>query len=299
MKLLPRSVFPFILTMLATVALAQTPAPQTPAPDPSKTPTQVPNPAAAPPPPLPADEYKNLSDISLELYYWKPSSAPQMRPGQTNIDGDSKTLYSGLNFQGSTKAAEGVVVTAPAGRANQLEFEYFQTQQQGNEIAPVNLTLFGQAYASGDVIASSTKIQHARVTWKYLTYPDPAGARKFRLRTLWGFEWTQITARFDAPSDLNAAPVQGSRSIIFPTLGVGGEYHFTKKIYLEGKAEGFAWPHKAVQYDAELRLLIRLYRQLDLIGGYKDFHFKTNPMKDYYLQDTLKGPYAGLRWTLK
>jgi len=285
--------------MMATAALAQTPAPQTPPPDPSKTPTQVPNPAAAPPPPLPPDEYKNLSDVSLELYYWKPSSAPQMRPGQGNIDGDSSTLYSGINLQGSTKAAEGVVVTIPAGRANQLEFEYFQTQQQGNEIANLNLTLFGQAFAQGDVIASESKIQHARVTWKYLTYPDPAGTHKFRLRTLWGFEWTQMTARFDSPNDVNAAPVQDSRSIIFPSLGLGGEYHFTKRIYIDGKAEGFAWPHKAVQTDGEIRLIARLYKQLDLVASYREFHFKTNPLKDYYLRDTLKGPYAGLRWTFK
>ena len=299
-KLLARSVvFPYSLTflMVASAALAQTQpsAPQTP---PAST-TQTPNPAAAPPPPLPPDEYKNLSDISVELYYWKQTSHPIMRPGKANVDGDSATVGSSIDFSGSNKPAYGILVTSPAGRANLLEFEYFQTSQQGNTVAPINLYLFGQPYGMGDVISTNAKIQHARATWNYLTYPDPAGARKFRFRTLWGIEWTQMTARFDAPADPYAAPVQDSRSIIFPSLGVAAEYHFSKKVSFDAKIEGFAWPHKAEQADAEARFLFRVYKQLDLVAAYRGFFFKTNPEKDYYLQGLLRGPYAGLRWTFK
>ena len=296
-KLPVRSVvLPLFLTISIAVAQTASPSPQAP---PASTTTQTPNPASAPPPPRPPDEYKNLSDITVELYYWLPTSHPVMRPGLVNIDGDSATQGSGVNFLLSKKAAEGIVVTTPAGRANQLEFTYFQTKQQGNEIAPIALVLFGQPYSSGDQLVTATEIQHARVTWSYLTYPDPPGVHKFRFRTLYGFEWTQMTARFDAPLDLNASPVTGSRSIIFPSLGAGVEYHVSKRIYLDGRAEGFAWPHKAVQTDAEAKLTVRLYRQLDLIAGYKAFHFKTNPEKDYYLKATLLGPYAALRWTFK
>ncbi len=310
-KLLARSVvFPFILTFLmaASAALAQTqppapqtPAPQTPAPQepPASTTTQTPNPAAAPPPPLPPDEYKNFSDISVELYLWKQTSHPIMRPGQNNIDGDSATLGSSVNLQGPNKLADGIVITAPAGRANLLEFEYFQTTQQGNETLPINTILFGQSYNQNDVLGSAVKIQHARATWNYLTYPDPAGARKFRFRTLWGIEWTQITPRFDAPADLTAAPVQGSRSVIFPSLGAGVEYHFSKRIVFDAKAEGFAFPHRAAQADGEARMMVRLYRQLDLVAGYKGFYFKTNPQLDYYLRAVLQGPYGGVRWTFR
>lgn len=291
-----------LLISLATpLLLAQTPpptAPTTPAP-PSTSVTQVPNSATAPPPPRPPDEYKNLSDISVELYYWKQSSSPQMRPGVANVDGDNSTLYSGINFAGSSHPAEGILVTTPAGRANLLEFEYFQTKQQGNEIAPLALILFGQPYSAGDVLASATTIQHARVTWSYLTYPDPPGAHRFRFRTLYGVEYTAMTARFDAPADYNAAPVQATRSIILPTLGVGGEYYISKRLRFDAKAEGFAWPHKFVQYDADAKLTLRIFKQLDVVAGVKDFHFKTNPQKDYYLKGTMFGPFGALRWTFK
>lgn len=274
-------------------------AAQTPPPPPATT-TQVPSPAAAaPPPPLPPDEYKNLSDISVELYYWLPQYHPVMRPGETNVDGDNTTLYSGIDLLGPNKAGQGILVTSPAGRANRLEFEYFQIKQQGNEVAPLALTLFGQPYSAADVLASATTIQHARVTWSYLTYPDPPGAHRFRFRTLYGFEYTQITARFDAPADLNAAPVQGTRSVIFPSLGVGAEYHISKRLFVDSKFEGFAWPHKAVQADADLRIALRVYRQLDLVVGGRDFYFKTNPEKDYFLKANMWGPYGALRWTFK
>lgn len=283
------------LFLLISIAGAQTAQP--PATPPSV--TQVPNPASAPPPPRPPDEYKNLSDISVELYYWQPTLHPIMRPGKANVDGDSATQGSGVDFDLRKKGAEGILVTSPAGRANLLEFTYFQTKQQGNETAPIALVLFGQPFAQGDLLVTATKIQHARVTWSYLTYPDPPGIHKFRFRTLYGIEWTQMTARFDAPLDLNAAPIEGSRSIIFPSLGVLGEYHFSKRFYLEARGEGFAWPHKAVQGDGEAKLTLRVFRQLDLIAGAKDFYFKTNPQKDYYLRANMFGPYGGLRWTFK
>jgi hypothetical protein len=266
------------LFLLISIAGAQTAQP--PATPPSV--TQVPNPASAPPPPRPPDEYKNLSDISVELYYWQPTLHPIMRPGKANVDGDSPTQGSGVDFNLKKKGAEGILITTPAGRANLLEF-----------------TLFNQPFAQGDLLVTATKIQHARVTWSYLTYPDPPGVHKFRFRTLYGFEWTQMTARFDAPLDLNAAPIEGSRSIIFPSLGVGVEYHVSKRLYLEARGEGFAWPHKAVQGDGEAKLTLRLFRQLDLIAGAKDFYFKTSPQKDYYLKANMFGPYGGLRWTFK
>ncbi len=296
-KLPVRSVvLPLFLTISIAVAQTAQPSPQAPPSTPTITQT---NPASAPPPPRPPDEYKNLSDITFELYYWYPSSNPVMRPGKANVDGDSATQMSGLDFHLAKKYAAGVLVTAPAGRANLLEFTYFQQKQQGNEFPSTAVVLFGQPYAAGDQLVTSTEIQHARVTWNYLTYPDPPGVHKFRFRTLWGFEWTQMTANFNAPLDLNASPVTGSRSIIFPSLGAGVEYHISKRVYFDMRAEGFAWPHKAVQTDAEAKFTARLYRQLDLIAGYKAFHFKTNPEKDYYLKATLLGPYAALRWTFK
>jgi hypothetical protein len=287
------------LALAQTPPTAQTPSPQTAQPPQTPSTTQTPNPASAPPPPLPPDEYKNLSEISVELYYWMQTSHPQMRPGKANIDGDSPTLGSGINLLGPSKGAEGILVSAPAGRANHLEFEYFQEKQSGNEIAPINLILFGQGFLQGDLLASTTKIQHARVSWSYLTYPDPPGIHKFRFRTLYGVEYTSMTARFDAPADLNAAPIEASRSIIFPTFGASVEYHFSKRALIEAKAEGFAWPHKAVQGDADARIALKLFKQLDLVLGGRYFYFKTNPEKDYYLKSSMFGPYGGLRWTFK
>jgi hypothetical protein len=266
---------------------------------PPSTTTQTPNPASAPPPPRPPDEYKNLSEISVELYYWLPKWTSSMRPGKTNVDGDSATLGSGVDFGGKAKAAEGILVTTPAGRANLLEFTYFRTKQAGNETAPTALILFGQPFNAQDVLGSATNIQHAKVTWNYLTYPDPPGVHRFRFRTLWGVSYTSMTARFDAPADIYASPVQGSRSIIFPSLGAGMEYHISKHLYFEARGSGFAWPHKAMQGDGEAKLSVRIGKQLDIVAGGREFYFRTNPQKDYYLKANMWGPYGGLRWTFK
>jgi hypothetical protein len=288
-----RSAFPLIFLSILVSAphvLAQT-APSTT--------TQTPNPAAAPPPPLPPDEYKNLSDITVELFYWQQKAHPVMRPGKANVDGDNANLGSGIDLLGKSKAAEGVLITTPAGRANLLEFTYFRTKQSGNETSPIALVLFGQPFSAGDAFGSTTSLQHARVSWSYLTYPDPPGVHKFRFRTLYGIEYTSITARFDAPFDVYATPIQGTRTIIFPSFGIGMEYHFSKHFYFDAKAEGFAWPKKAIQGDGDAKLSYRLFKQLDVVVGAKDFYFKTNPQKDYFLKANMFGPYGGLRWTFK
>jgi hypothetical protein len=272
---------------------------QTPQTAPPATSTQTPNPASAPPPPRPPDEYKNLSEISVELFYWQTKSTAIMRPGHQNLDGDSATLGSGLDFGGKSKAAEGIQITTPAGRANLLEFTYFTTKQSGNETSPIALILFGQPFQPGDVFGSATKIQHAKVTWNYLTYPDAPGAHKFRFRTLYGFQYTWMTARLDAPADIYATPVAGTRSMIFPSLGAGIEYHVSKHLYFEARGSGFLWPHKSAQGDGEAKLSLKVFKQLDVEVGGREFYFKTNPQKDYYLRANLWGPYAGLKWTFK
>ena len=297
-KLPVRSVvFPLILSITVLAQTPQTAPPATPAS--TSTQTQTPNPATAPPPPLPPDEYKNLSDISIELFYWMDNSHAYMRPGAQNVDGDSATLGSGLAFGGKSKAAEGIVVTTPAGRANQLEFTYFRVKQDGNETSPIALILFGQPFQPGDVFGSLTNIQHVKLTWNYLTYPDPPGVHKFRFRTIYGIQYTWMTARFDAPADLYASPIEGTRSLIFPSLGAGVEYHISKHLFFEAKATGFAWPHKAMQGDGEAKLSLRVFRQMDIEVGGREFYFRTNPQKDYYLRANLWGPYAGVRWTFK
>jgi hypothetical protein len=219
---------------------------------------------------------------------------PVILHGIANVDSTPVDLH----FPGNGKAAEGIVVTAPAGRANQLEFSYFTTKAQGNVVAATNLTEFSQGYAQGDAIALGYKIQNAKISWNYLTYPDPPGVNKFRFRTLWGLQYTTISAHFDAPLDVFAAPVQGSRSLILPAIGIGLEYHFAKNFYVEAKGSGFALPHHSASADGDAKLVVRFHR-LDVIAGAKELYFKTSPKKDYYFKANVLGPYAGLRWTFK
>jgi hypothetical protein len=214
------------------------------------------------------------------------------------VDRDSATQSSSFRFPGNGKPAEGVIITTPAGRGNQLEFTYFQTKAQGNVLAPVNTTLFTQFYPQSDIINGTYKIQHGKAVWNYLSYPDPPGTSKFRFRTMWGVSYTSINARFNTPQDYATSPVEGSRTLIYPSLGVGVEYHFSRNFYFEMRGSGFILPHKSAQGDGEAKISARFGR-LDILVGGRDFYFKTSPNKDYYFKANMWGPYGGLRWTFK
>jgi hypothetical protein len=203
-----------------------------------------------------------------------------------------------LHFPGNAKVAEGAVITFPTGHENNLEFTYLQAGGQGSTILGATENFFGNDFTGGDTVASNWHIRAMKLSWNYLTYPYPSNGAKFRLKTLWEVQYVGASSSFDAPADVNAVSTQGSKSVVLPTLGLGIEYHPAKRVRFEAKASGFGILHHAVIWDAEGSLVVRIGK-IEAIAGDRLLHYKTSPKADEFLNQTVGGPYVGLRWVFR
>jgi hypothetical protein len=290
-----------LLYLLPAVLPAQqpgAPAPQAPAQPPAPTPAQAAQSQRqtnAKPDNTAPDDIDNVF-VSVKGYYWLTKGTFNMLSGKAATSPGNSTLPT---LGEANKHVVGGMVTFPAGKYNRLEVSFFQANGSGTSTAPQNLTFYGQNFPAGDLLTSSFRIRTAHVTWNYLTWPDPPEAARFRLKTLWGFQWTAVQSVIDAPYDVSIAnPAVGTRSIYYPTFGVGGEYVVSKYFYLDSRVSAFAWPHHAVVWDAEGNAVIR-YKFLEIFGGYKASHLKTSPQQEEYIVGTLQGGYGGLRIVLR
>jgi hypothetical protein len=255
----------------------------------------IPKPSVQLPAPRPAPAITTERDTggdgwSIEPIYWLAHEAPTIRQGRKNTvpnPGD-------LGFPGRSKYAPGFEITIPTGHENSVDIQVFEARGQGNSILGVTEAFFGNFYAIHDVLATSYRMRTYKASWNYLTWPYPSAGAKFRLKTLYEIRYTSVTANFDAPADINAAPVIGSKSSIRPSLGVGIEYHPAKHVRFEMKASGFAFPHRGDIYDGEASLVFK-GPHFEVMGGGRIFHYKTSTNDDEYFTQTLWGPYGGLR----
>jgi hypothetical protein len=271
------------------------------------TPQQQPTNSPAPqkqPAPAPSASQESLTtgdgQLSVELSYWLTRGTPSLKGGA----GDTNLLPGNLTYPGTSKATPGIVVSFPAGRENTLRISYFRTQGDGSTTETGNVDLFGTAYAPGDYLATRYKLQDAKVSWDYFSFPFPVDPSRFRLKTLWEVEYTSITTSIDAPLktvavDSTGAPISntatGTRWFIYPSFGLAIEKALFQHFRVEGRASGFAFPHRSVVWDAEGSAVWRT-GQFEVVAGVKAFHFKTSPQKDQYLFATLSGAYVGMRW---
>ncbi len=259
----------------------------------------IPKPAVTLPPPRPAPAITTERDTggdgySIEPIYWVTHSAPTVQQGRANtalIPGD-------LGFPGKSKAAYGFAITIPTGHENSLELTVFEAKGQGNSVLGISQAFFGNLYAIHDVLATATTTKTYKLSWNYLTYPFPSAGAKFRFKTLWEIRYTSVDASFDAPQDINAAPVIGSKSNFRPSFGAGIEYHPVRHVRFEAKGSGFGYPHHGNIYDAEASLVAH-YTHFEVLAGARLFHYKTSPEDDQYFTQTMFGPYGGLRFIWK
>ena len=288
----------------ATPGYAQDPAqPQQPAAPPQPaTPAQPP-----PPPPVPVrvEDHDTGGDAySFEPIFWLSKSAPILRLGfagtqpqtdsTTGIVTAGQTAPGDLNYQGG-KYGIGGVVTVPTGRENSVQVSYFRLQGDGSTTATQSLVLFGNSFPQGDILNTAYKIENWKLSFNYLSYPYPSNGAKFRLKTLWEFQYLNVSSVVSAPLDINALDTTGDKHIILPTLGIGLEYHPSKHVRLEAKASGFGILHHMDIWDTEASIVVRFGKVEAFLGG-KAYHFKTTPKGDQYFTDTLYGPSVGLRY---
>lgn len=284
-----------------------------PAPQPTTPPPPVPqakpqNPAQtnAPVDTTPKDDPDRIT-FGLEPFYWISSGHFNLLTGSKSAGVDlfgnpvpPSPGQSTLPTLGDiNKNSGGGVISFPAGKYNRLDVTFFQAEGSGTSVAPQNLTFFGQTLTSGDFLASSFRIRSLKATWNYLTWPAPPETSKFRIRTLWSFVYTQAQTTIDEPFDLTlTSPVIGTHNIYYPEFGIGGEYVPSRHFYFSGEASGFAFPHRSVIWDAEVKAVVR-FGHLEIFGGEKLYHLKTSPQGEEYAVGTLKGPFAGLRLFLR
>ena len=295
MKLtIPVGLLCFSCTLL--LGQQQTPAgqPQTPAPAPASTPTP-----AAKSSPAPDSTKDSIDGVgSISLIYWLSEGTPAITGGKKSfslVAGDGN-----LTLPDDNKRAPGVEIAIPAGKFNRLEFSYFQTNGDGNSTSIQNLEIFGQSIPANDYLAIAYRLRNLKVVWNYLTWPSPPENSKFRVKTLWGAQYTSVYPVINAPFETSITfnPAFATKSIIYPVFGLGGEFVPSEHFRIEASGSGFGFPHKAVQWEGEVTAVGRI-GHLEIFAGAKVFHFKTSPNADNYVEGTLKGPLAGVRWVFK
>ena len=266
--------------------------------------------ATAPPPSSPKPPAINLHDTggdaySIEPLIWLTKEPPNLLLGlaskqsivdpTTGIVTPGQSVPGNLQFPGQSPYALGAVITIPTTHENSIQLSGFRLDGHGDTTETQNLILFGNAFTNGDLLLTTYRVQNLKLSWNYLTYPYPSRGAKLRIKTLWEVQYTGISTVVNAPNDINAIPTAGVKDIIYPTFGLGVEYHPAKAVRLEAKASGFGFPHHADLWDIEGSVVVRV-GPFEALGGGKGYHFKTSPDKDQYFAQTLWGPYVGLRW---
>ncbi|HEY7333361.1 MAG TPA: hypothetical protein VH639_00660 [Bryobacteraceae bacterium] len=295
-----------VACLVCAVGSAQEP-PTPPSPVPQGNPGQI----LPKPENTPTDDIDNVP-FSFQPFFWLSSGRFNMKTGAQAANAAAQALAnfgtpvgtlpdSSLPTLGNlNKHTPGGMITFPAGKYNRLEVSFFQAQGNGTSTAPQDLTFFGQNIPSGDFLSSSFRVRNISATWNYLTWPDPPETAKFRLRTLWGFQITQVQSVIDAPyeTSLSFTPAVGTHNIYYPNIGVEGEWVPTKRFYIDARVSGFAFPHRSAIWDAQATANVRFGNAELYIGG-KAYHLKTSPQQEEYIDGTLQGAMVGVRYVFR
>jgi len=286
----------FALPLLSVSGRAQTP-PAPAAPTAVRVPTAPPTPApvrATPAQPAGPD-YPDPRTLTVGIFYWMtlPVAQPNLYGGSQVFD------YETLRNLGKVRSGSpGIEVSLPITRTGELHFEYFLAKGDGNQNAPAALDLFGTSFNQGDVLATQYQIQDSKIYLDDLLFPHKFPVAKFRLKSLWEFQYVHMKSTIDAPY-VDSTGVQetaeGTKQIFLPTFGLAAEYAIAKHVLLRADASGFGLPHKSDLWDAEATVSYRR-GMWEIVAGGKAFHLKTSPNSDEYLSDTLAGAFVGLRW---
>jgi len=243
---------------------------------------------------------------SIGISGWEPFGHPIMDAPPVilyTIEGqpyNANTIPSRIQFQGKPKVSPGLDIAAGAGKHHIIRLSVFRTQAAGDLVAPTNLVLWGGTYSQGTYLSMNYRVQNLKLSYEFLTWPYPIESRKFRLKTLWQFQYTSASSAFDAPL-LPAANgpynASGKKSIYLPALGLGVAYYLSPNFRVEANGTGFAIPGHSNLLDADASASYRVGR-VEARVGFKAFHFRTSLNSDYYMRGNLVGAFVGLRYFL-
>jgi len=268
-------------------------------------------PQQQPPPPLPKVpdvRQPGETGISIGVMGWFPVQAPTIDKGrQADWIEPTRTRLAGKPKY-SPEGDIGVAV----GLHNALRFSYFQDRASGNLTTGGNdLRIWDVVYPGRSLLATDYKLQAAKISFDYLTWPYPVESRKFRLKTLWQVQYLNIKTSLNAPllpvTDSSGNPIvdssgnpldyhsQGSKTVVLPTLGIGLAEYVNRHVRLEVNGSGFAIPHHSTIWDGDASANFR-YGHWELRVGAKAFHFKTSTQSDFFLKNTMASGFVGVRW---
>lgn len=278
-----------LLPAMAPAQNQQPPATAAPAAQTTASPPAQQNPKNAVP------DYPEPRTLTFGAFYWMMDTGlnPDLRGGSQAPD--YETLYG---IGKPRPGTPGVEVSVPITRTGTLNFEIVQARGEGNQNAPVALDLFGQPFSPGEPLATQYGLLASKLYLDDLLFPHKFPVAKFRLKSLWEFEWVHVKTTIDDPTLQNTANEvigTGTRQIFLPVFGIAAEYQLTPHILARADISGFGIPHKANVWDANATLSYRR-GSWEIFGGGKVWHFKTSPNNSEYLVDTLAGVQAGLRW---
>ena len=256
---------------------------------------QTPPPAAAPQNPANAvPDYPDPRTLTIGAFYWFTNSGtgPNLYTGKQALD------YETLTDLGKPRNSPGIQVSLPVTRTGTLHFEIFQAKGDGSQNAPAALDIFGTSISQGDTLATQYQVLTSKIYLDDLLFPHKFPVAKFRLKSLWEFQYVHAKATIDAPY-VDATGTQetatGTKQIFYPAFGIAAEYAMTPHMLLRVDGAGFGLPHKADIWDANATISYR-EGSWEIFAGGKAFHFKTSPNSTEYLIQTLYGAVVGLRW---
>jgi hypothetical protein len=88
-------------------------------------------------------------------------------------------------------------------------------------LAPTNLGLFGGTIPKDEPLSMDYSLRHLKLSWNFLTYPNPPQDAKLRFKTLWEFHYMQIAPTVTETVTAPDQPLSESQRIILPALGLG------------------------------------------------------------------------------
>jgi hypothetical protein len=282
---------------VVSVCQAQNQPPTAPAPAaPGAAAPAAPRPAAPQNAQPPAPDYPDPRTLTFGAFVWATgldNSGPNLVSGSTAPDNET------LDDLGKARpVAGGVEVSLPITRTGSLHFESLLAKGDGNVTTTVTTDVFGNTYGAGTALVPQYSIFASKLYLDDLLFPHKFPVAKFRLKSLWEFQYIHMKTVVDAPA-LNTATASaaavGTKQIFLPTFGIAAEYALTPHVLARVDASGFGLPGKSNIWDANVTLSYRR-GSWELYAGGKALHFKSSGNATEYVTDTLAGVLVGLRW---
>ncbi len=273
---------------------AQNQPPATPAPAAPAAPAPAPAPPRNAQPPAP--DYPDPRTLTFGAFFWATgldNGGPDLITGNTAPD------FETLDNLGKARPVSGgIEISLPITRTGSLHFESLLAKGDGNVTTTVPTDVFGNTYPAGTALVPQYSIFASKLYLDDLLFPHKFPVARFRLKSLWEFQYIHMKSVIDAPA-LNtassSAAAVGTKQIFLPTFGIAAEYALSPHVLFRVDGSGFGIPGKSNIWDANVTLSYRR-GSWEIFAGGKALHFKSSGNATEYVTDTLTGVVAGLRW---